>query len=124
MATLFYTAGAKIKIIMKNILKNITVFFKKKEHSAEERSYRNPYRDWMIIFVVSALLLIVTFALNLYVFFGIQKGTLFSESEEAIALVKNVSTQKLDKALQLILSREKIFEELKTKKTVISDPSM
>lgn len=109
---------------MKIVLKNISTFFKKKETASEQKSSRNPYRDWLIIFIFSIVIFIIMVGVNAYIFFGIQSETLFSTAAEIKTPAKKISPQKLDEALQLMTAREISFAELKIKKPVITDPSI
>ncbi|MDO8492371.1 MAG: hypothetical protein Q7S34_01890 [bacterium] len=109
---------------MKIDLKNIKRFFKKKETATEQKPLRNPYRDWVVIFVFVVMMFIAVSAYSAYVFLGIQQETAFSAGDIVTPSVKKISPQKLDEALQLITNRQKTFEELKIKRPTIADPSI
>lgn len=109
---------------MKNILKNIGVFFKKKQNTSVEKASSNPYRDWGVICAVSTVIFILVVAGNVYFFMAIQKGKFFANEEEYIAPGKKISAQKLEEALDLMSEREDNFNDLKIKRTTISDPSI
>lgn len=109
---------------MKIDLKNIKEFFKKKETITRQKSFRNPYHDWLIIFISAATMFIIVVVASAYVFLGIQQGTVFSAGDTTTPTTKKINPQKLDEALQLIIGRQKTFEELKIKRPAVTDPSI
>jgi len=109
---------------MKIILKNIGSFFKKKPNVNGQKTSSNPYRDWAITCTVATLIFLLMVGVTIYLFLGIQKGTLFAGEEVEVTPLKKISSQKLEEALLLMLKREETFNELKTTRPVLTDPSV
>lgn len=108
---------------MKNFKKNIGKFFRKKRGVFEPKEI-NPQRDLGIVVIIFILSSIVAMFFGVYVYREISKGGFFVDSNKEEILIESIDRSELVKAVEFYELKEKIFQEVKSKKPEIIDPSL
>lgn len=106
----------KFKKIFGKVFNNRSEAYKKEEV--------NPRRDWKIVAIIFILISFGIIVFDTYVYWIISKGGFFvSSSKEAIP-IESIDRSELAKVIKFYEDREKFFQEVKSKKAEIVDPSI
>lgn len=85
---------------------------------------RNPYRDWQKIVIVWTILLLVSLAGAVFLFFGIDKGTLFRPGILSESTTPTLDRASFSKLSDYYKQRELQTANLKATSTIVVDPSL
>ncbi len=83
----------------------------------------NPERDWKFIFIIALVAFCGTVAFDGYIFWQVQKGSLFNTQATATQNDKIVNEKALDIILEYYTARKMQFDVLRKQGVVIVDPS-
>lgn len=108
---------------MKNFKKNIRKFFIK-EYGVFEPKEINPSRDWVIVIAFFILSSIVAVSFGVYAYRKINRGGFFGKPNREEVSIETIDRSELVKAVEFYEMKEKIFQEVKSKKLEIIDPSL
>mgnify|MGYP001570257502 CR=1 FL=1 len=82
-----------------------------------------PYRDWRIVGICFFVIFFVSFGFNMYILFEVNRDNFFVVPETKSQGV-SFDREGLHRALDLIVTRDAIFERLKTETMKVNDPSL
>lgn len=105
-------------------LKKLKSSFSLKKKNSEKREFANPYRDWAILCIVAAALLVGVFGASAYFFAGIQSGKSLARVGGPTTHTKKIDQAQLEKVLKIFTDREDTFNAIKNKPREVVDPSM
>lgn len=108
---------------MKNFKKNIGKFFRKKRGVFVPKEI-NPHRDLMVVITIFILSSIVAMLFGVYMYREINRGGFFVDTNKEEILIESIDRSELTKAVEFYELKEKIFQEVKSKKPEIIDPSL
>ena len=109
---------------MQKVLEKIKIFFTKKSPGGVKGVLCTPYRDWVVLFCTTILLLAIVFGVNAYLFFAIQDDSLLGQANRAKGNTAQYNHEMLDKILKGFLDREEQFEKIKINLPKANDPSL
>mgnify|MGYP001566676127 CR=1 FL=1 len=108
---------------MKNFKKNIGKFFRRKRESFEPKEI-NFQRDWRVVVAIFILLSIVAVSFGVYAYREINQGDFFNNPNKEEIIIESIDRSELAKAIEFYDSKKRIFQEVKSKKPEIVDPSL
>jgi hypothetical protein len=110
---------------MEMTIEKLKALFKKEGVVKERKPSRNPYRDWIIIFVCGVVLCFCMMLGAGYVFLGVKSGTLFDVAEQSSATkTKDFNEKSLIQVLSLYKARADEYQGIMSSKPAIADPSL
>lgn len=86
--------------------------------------YRNPTHDWIRTLQLFTLLSIAIIGLGVFVFFGIDKGKIFTIDTKSTTKTTNISRTTIQVITSFYQDREDRLNELKKNGTTVVDPSL
>ncbi|MEO8638147.1 MAG: hypothetical protein ABI430_04585 [Candidatus Taylorbacteria bacterium] len=105
--------------------------FKKKKAASNKKKipiffsfWKNPYHDWKILLIVSAVLFLAVLSLSIYLFAGVLKGDLSSVPLQEEATPKTFKQEVLKGIISDFDARAIKLNELRAQRIDIADPSL
>ncbi len=83
----------------------------------------NPYRDWLIIFIVGIVMFSIVAIYGAYLYWNVNNGMLVVVPPVEAKPVAHFNRGYVDSVLDKFDKKKEIFEQIKTDKTQFSDPS-
>ncbi|MEK9182166.1 MAG: hypothetical protein AAB781_01090 [Patescibacteria group bacterium] len=105
-------------------LKKIAVKFFGNGYKSAEAEEINPRRDWNIILAVFALIVFVITAFGLYLHGKINSGSFFTTSRGNELPVETINRSELKKIIGFYAAKNQSFQEARTNKQEVVDPSL
>lgn len=84
----------------------------------------NPRRDWHMILAVFTLIIFSIIAFGLYLYGKINSGSFFTTSRGNELPVETIDRSELKKIIGFYAAKNQSFQEAKTKKQEVVDPSL
>lgn len=84
----------------------------------------NPRRDWHMVLVVFVLVVFVIIAFGSYLYGKINSGSFFTTSRGSELPVETIDRSELKKIIGFYAAKNQSFQEAKTKKQEVVDPSL
>lgn len=111
--------------MLKNFeLKKFAEKFFGNRYGSSEAKEINPRRDWNIILVFFALTIFAMIAFGLYLYGRINIGSFFTAPGGKELPVETIDRSELKKIIGYYEAKRRLFEEIKTKKPEVIDPSL
>ncbi len=82
-----------------------------------------PYRNWRMVGIGFFVALLVSFGFNMYILFEVNRDNFFAVPETKSQGMP-FNREGLNRALEMIETRENVFERLKTETIEVRDPSL
>lgn len=85
---------------------------------------KSQYRDWKILIYGTFIAMLISASWGVWLLYDFNEGELFNIDSTSFAPQKKINKEMLSKMIQRVEDKKKNFEDLKTNKPLVSDPSL
>lgn len=85
---------------------------------------KSQYDDWKILVIICFIGVCLVAFFGGWMFYNLNEGDLFNQSSSSVFPQKKIDKKILSEMIQKVEEKKTNFENLKTNKPVVSDPSM